>query len=45
MSGKVIQRVTSNPTAGFSSDVNERILKSCYELYTAKETGIFWFIS
>ena len=41
MSGKMKshQRETSNPTGGIILDVNEKILKNCYELYSTKETG------
>lgn len=41
MSGKIKseKRSTANPTSALTVDVNEKILRSCHELYTAKETG------
>ncbi|XP_018017429.1 uncharacterized protein LOC108674042 [Hyalella azteca] len=42
MSGKVTvqQRSTANSVATIALDVNEKILKSCHELYTQKDSGL-----
>ncbi|KAF2366914.1 GTP binding domain [Trinorchestia longiramus] len=42
MSGKVKveQRTTTNSVSNIAFDVNEKILRSCHEFYTQKDTGL-----
>lgn len=41
MSGtmKTEQRAIANPASDIALDTNEKILRTCHELYTTKETG------